>query len=147
MKNNVDVIFIQVESNAEKVASLCQIVQKYFSSEEKVLIFVSSSQAANYVDQLLWKYPEESFLPHQVAESKTQERVAITTQSINVNEASILLNLSGVLCPIYSQFQKVYELMDKTDKEKLQLSKKRYEAYQAMKITPKVKGANEVYFL
>lgn len=121
--------FLTVTDNASKLQQLCTVVHKHFIKGESLLIAVPTQEAAAYLDQLLWKMSEESFVPHCVANGPTQERVTITTEATNVNQAKILLNLLSTIHPTTNDFEFIYELFDQTSPEKEELSKKKQAHY------------------
>lgn len=123
------------------MASICKTVQHHFELGHAILIAVPSNEAAHYVDQLLWRLPEDSFLPHQITESATNERVVITTQGINVNQASVLFNLCPTASVIWPQLTTIYELLDETHSDKLRLSKQRQSDYKAQGLSVYVYSA------
>lgn len=127
---NPRICFIPVRDNASKLNAICRCVQKHFDRKESILIAAPNNEAAEYVDHLLWKFPEESFLPHQIVANLTTEPVAITTQMANLNQAKILFNLSPAASPIFNEFECIYELYDETHPSKAELSAKRKAFYQ-----------------
>jgi DNA polymerase IIIc chi subunit len=125
------VIFLRAATNESKMSAICKSVQHHFNLGHTILIAVPSHDAALYVDQLLWRFPEESFLPHAIADAATTERVVITMVGTNVNQASILLNLCPMASSICMQFTTVYELLDETHPDKLRLSQQRQSTYES----------------
>ncbi len=129
------VIFYEVTQNNVKLAFICQKAVEAFSQEKKLLITVPNLQAAQYVDDLLWRFSEESFIPHVVTDHPTAEWVAITLQNhINVNGAVRLLNLCPTPPPLFQEVVEIYEFYDKTDGQKAELSQKRYQFYEEKKL-------------
>lgn len=125
------VIFIPVKDNSSKLNAICQTVQNHFDRKNAVLITVPNNEAAEYVDQLLWRMPEESFLPHQIAVNATKELIAITTIGANINGARILFNLCPQAIPFFQEFEAIYELDDATHPNKAMLSQQRKAFYAA----------------
>ena len=125
------VIFLKTPSNESKMNAICKSVWHHFNQGHAILIAVPNHDAALYVDQLLWRFPEESFLPHAIADVATTERVVITVAGTNVNQASILLNLCPMASSICTQFTTVYELLDETHPDKLRLAQQRQSTYEA----------------
>lgn len=123
------VFFIRVNDNLSKIQKICSLVHSHFVKKDKVLIVVPSNEAAIYLDQLLWKMPEESFVPHAIANGITKEQVAITTNLSNVNQASTLVNLLGNIHPNPGSVDMIYELLDLTSKEKEEVSRQKQAAY------------------
>ncbi len=122
--------FLKVIDNQSKLIRITQTIQKHFEQNATVLIIVPTIEAAQYIDQLLWKLPEESFLPHAIAEGPTTERIAISTDARNVNHATILLNLNQTAHPHPKEFHTIYELYDQTHPSKEELSQQRHATYQ-----------------
>lgn len=122
--------FLRVTNNQEKLFVLTKIIQKHFDLNHKVLILCETQEVATYIDQLIWRLPEDSFLPHAIANEASNEAVVITCQKENLNNASILLNLCNEINPAFEAYQTVYELYDETHPVKAESSKQRNAAYQ-----------------
>lgn len=121
--------FLSVKTNQEKLSAVCRVVGQHFFKGERVLILVSAPAVADYIDQLLWSMPPESFVPHIKTEEPSSERVVITTSSKNLNQASILINLGTTIPAEIEKYELVYELYDTTHPTKAQLSQERYATY------------------
>jgi DNA polymerase-3 subunit chi len=126
----LQIIFLQVATVEEKLNAICKTVQQHFKSRENLLITVHDAASATFIDQLLWKTPVESFLPHLISTQPTKEPVVITTVPRNLNQAQILINLCPDCSPILTQFQRVYELWDLTHPAKTAAAEQRYKTYQ-----------------
>lgn len=124
-----NVIFLRVRSPQEKIVSICKTMSYLFNSGNTILIHAPSADAAQYVNDLLWRYPEDSFLPHSVESTPTNERIVITTAAENLNQAQVLFNLCTTVGDHCLHFEKIYELQDETDPNRLQLSKQKYNIY------------------
>jgi len=129
MKVSKHVYFLRVADNTSKQQRLCEVVHEHFVKNHRILIAVPSNEAATFVDQLLWKMPAESFTPHSIANTSTNERVAITTTTSNVNKATVLINLYSASMNLSESIEKVYELLDLTTPEKETASRTRQSAY------------------
>jgi DNA polymerase III subunit chi len=123
------ITFLRVLDNAAKLQRLCEAVHYHFLKKEKVLIGVSSDEAAAYIDQLLWRMPEDSFIPHAIINGQTKELVAITKELNNVNRAQALINLRIEIPNSIAEYTVVYDLLDLTQSSKEEQSRKRQEAY------------------
>lgn len=124
------IIFVKVVDNQSKMGRLCQLIQTHFHDGKSVLIAVQHNEAARYLDQLLWKCPSEGFLPHVISDKPVKDSIVITMKHENLNNADILFNLLPGVNPIFTQFKMVYELLDETHPEKLNLSLQRQQFYQ-----------------
>lgn len=126
-----DIYFVKVADNKAKLNCICNTVQGQFDKGNRVLITVPNNEAAQYIDVLLWRQPEESFLPHTIASGQTREAVVITTDPKNHNKADVLLNLCAGCSPIAGEFASIYELHDESAPGKAELSQQRAAAYQS----------------
>lgn len=129
------VIFYHIKNNSSKIDLIVAKGEEALQRKKRLLILVPNMQAAEYVDALLWKQPQDSFIPHTIAETKTKEWIAITIQKeLNVNEAVCLLNLCTTPPPLYAEIEEIYEIYDETHPEKKEFSEKRLQFYQQQKI-------------
>lgn len=123
------VCFIRVTDNASKLQKLCEIVHSHFIKKDQLLITVPSSEAATYIDQLLWKMPEESFIPHLINNSLSKDPIIITTNTTNINQAKTVINLLVTVHPNPVPADLLYELLDLTSKDKEAISKRKQSDY------------------
>ncbi|PIS00885.1 MAG: hypothetical protein COT84_05395 [Chlamydiae bacterium CG10_big_fil_rev_8_21_14_0_10_35_9] len=126
------VVFLQIKDNRLKVQKLIQIAHYHFQKNEPFLFIANDIKSANYVDELLWKIPALSFLPHVIEDKLSQEKVIITTRKENLNQAKYVFNL----CPtplLWDNLKILYEFEDLTHPGKQLLSRKKYEAYKERK--------------
>lgn len=128
------VIFLRVQDNTAKLQKIREMSQKHFLAKENMMIAVPSNEAAAYIDQLLWRLPEESFLPHAIVNGITEEKIALATSTQNVNKAKVILNLRNEAIENTDDFAVVYELLDLTHPDKERASRQRQAAYQAKNI-------------
>lgn len=138
MTTQTVVYFWIVRDVQKKLATVCHLVSRHFTRKERVLITTPGIQAAQYVDQLLWSTPPESFIPHAISTSPLEAAVVITYpeetsgQGVgNPNQAQVIINLCSTISPLAGQTPCLHELYDQTDPEKQRLSQVRYAAYEA----------------
>ncbi|MFT4552710.1 MAG: DNA polymerase-3 subunit chi [Chlamydiales bacterium] len=124
------VTFLRVTDVHSKLMRICDTVFEHVSQGQKVLISVDDDASANFVDNLLWRLPEESFIPHIISDTECEDSVVITTLEINLNKAFALISLKSTANPMAKNFSVIYELSDHTVAKKLELSQQRYSVYQ-----------------
>jgi DNA polymerase IIIc chi subunit len=123
------VIFFQVKDNQSKLQRIEEAARTHFEKKEPFLIFVEDAKAQSFVDELLWKFPETSFLPHIATDDLTSDRIAITKTKNNLNEAKIAFNLCSTPLLVEGPFKIIYEFEDMTALVKKNLSSLRFDAY------------------
>lgn len=115
-----NVVFFIVKDVNAKLRKIAAVAQEYLEKKEPLLILVPDQAALAFVDELLWKLPEESFLPHPT------KLLQIDTQA---RETVALFNLRPAAYLDKPYAHTIFEFEDYTSTEKLQLSKQRYAAY------------------
>lgn len=128
MSTHFQVIFFSVRETAAKLLLLCKTAAEHFNKKEPLQIIVPDRAALEFVDALLWRLPEESFLPHSCASMPTSELLVITSERTILNGAQHLFNLCTTP-PLNSKVKLIYDFDDLTSPEKKQASDKRYQAY------------------
>lgn len=132
MSREIRVTFFQVKNDGEKRERIIRLAEEYFEKKEPLLIRLPHQKALEYVDLLLWRFPEESFLPHAIKDEPCKDLIVLTTSDKNPNSARSVLNLSPE--PINNQnlsFIKIYELEDLASTHKHHSAQERYKAYKA----------------
>ncbi|MBX7065907.1 MAG: DNA polymerase III subunit chi [Parachlamydiales bacterium] len=123
------VIFFQVNENGNKLKKILETAQLHFVKKEPILFFVEEEKSEKFVDELLWKQPAASFLPHVASDGPTNDFVAITKSKNNVNQAKIAFNLCPTALLLNETFKIIYEFEDLTAPVKKNLSSQRFDAY------------------
>ncbi len=123
------VVFFLVKDINTKLLKIVKAAQYHFSKKEHLLIQVADDNAAQYIDDLLWKVPDTGFLPHIQSQDLTEEYIVITKTKKNLNHARFVFNLCPTPLLFEESYQIIYELEDLTTPNKQMLSRKRFEAY------------------
>ncbi|MBS0625334.1 MAG: DNA polymerase III subunit chi [Verrucomicrobia bacterium] len=125
----IRVVFFQVRETVLKLQRIAETAQTHFEKKEPFLIFVEDAKAQQFVDDLLWKFPETSFLPHMATDDTTKEWIVVTKLKRNINGARAAFNLCPTPLLIEGSFRIIYEFEDLTSPSKKQLSAVRFDAY------------------
>lgn len=123
------VVFFQVRDAATKLKRIAETAQQHFEKKEPFLIFTEDLRSQQFVDELLWKFPESSFLPHSAGDELTSEYIVITKAKRNINQARVVFNLCPTPLLIEGPFRMIYEFEDLTSAHKKNLSSVRFDAY------------------
>lgn len=123
------VIFIPVSTNKAKLQVITATAQQHFLARIPLTFYVANSEAAHYIDNLLWKSPPDSFIPHSIDGTHPFEWIHITTQLSLPSSTRHLFNLSPQIEDSFKYFEIIYDFNDSTDPVKSELSKKRKENY------------------
>ena len=120
-----EIFFIPVHDPSSKLKAIVKIATLQFKKLERLLILVADKTAQDFVDQLLWRFPDESFLPSCVTNEPRDDEFILISQKNILTPA--VLNLCSVPC--FTMAKIIYELEDFTSADKEKFSKERYQAY------------------
>ena len=123
------VVFFQVQGSASKLRWIAETAHTHFQKKEPLLILVEDVRSQQFVDELLWKLPATSFLPHTSTDEPTTDWVAISKGKKNVNQARVVFNLCSTPLLIEGPFRIIYEFEDLSAPAKQNLSSLRFDAY------------------
>lgn len=121
------VVLFQIQTAQEKLLRIVETCRNHFSKKERLILFAEDDRALQFVDELLWSTPRESFLPHRIASERCTDLLALTKSKTNWNESKIALNLCPT--PLLLEIPCIYDFEDKTTPQKQMLSQMRFEAY------------------
>lgn len=111
----------------------CRLVDKAFQTGSPIYIHVENREQATYLDNLLWVFRADSFLPHDMG----QERVSVPPAPIHIgygdqtpptHHHEIFINLSHHLPTFFSGFERVAEIVSQDEETKAK-SRERYAFY------------------
>ncbi|HVN75182.1 MAG TPA: DNA polymerase III subunit chi [Thermoanaerobaculaceae bacterium] len=81
-------------AGSKKALDVCQLVERLYTSGKRVAVWVSDRGKAAVLDQYLWTFSQNSFVPHALCDGggEADEPVAVVTGSLaNPNGAEALV--------------------------------------------------------
>lgn len=132
------VSFLSVKDNLSKISRVCGLVNHLFQQEKQTVIYVPNIEVAKYIDAMLWKHPENSFIPHKITNVPDEETIVITTVDTPFKNVTTLINLCPSIHPHFQHFTAIYELYDMSHPDKEAQAKRRIEEYKSKQITPQM---------
>lgn len=130
----IRVDFYLLESNQDQARWLlaCRLLEKAYVRGHKVYVHCSNKHDAELIDELLWTFKEDSFIPHNLQgegpEPPPPIQIGYTDRPRGFND--ILLNLTNGIPSFCDQFKRVMELVSNIETEK-ELSRINYREYRA----------------
>ncbi len=107
-----DFYLLPTENLAERDRFVCRLIEKAFLSGKTLFVATDSEEDATKLDQLLWEFRADSFLPHQLSKGPSESPILISTLA-TVEPADILLNLSQLSPPEQPPCQRLIEVIPK----------------------------------
>ena len=124
---------IDFRSNvADKISYACVLVRKARTANCNVVLFAEDPSLLRTIDELLWTFSEQEFLPHVMAEDPNAAHTPIlltSDDSAALPHRQVLINLSPRMPACFAQFERLFEIVS-TDAEDVAAGRERYRYYQ-----------------
>ncbi|MGE6661795.1 DNA polymerase III subunit chi [Pseudomonas sp. NPDC077408] len=95
-----------------RVKAACQLASKGWQHGLSVFIRCQDIQQCSELDELLWTFRAERFIPHEFHDDDPHAPVVIGTEQPPAAEQGLLINLSPTLSPYTDQFSRVIEIVN-----------------------------------
>jgi DNA polymerase-3 subunit chi len=122
---------IDFHSNVgDRIAYACRLTRKARHIDAQVALFVASTEL-DELDEALWRFSEQDFLPHVKASDPLAYRTPVIlfdTDSIELPHHQILINLSGTTPVDFARFERMFEIIFTSEQEKIS-ARERYLFY------------------
>ncbi len=130
LMTQIDFYILTGQAQADRFQLACRLVEKAWNAGHRVCINTETQQDAAHIDNLLWTFNEQSFIPHDLAE-KSHPDITPVSISVKLNkseEHDVLVNLASSIPECFSQFERLLEPVDKDEKNR-SASRERYRYY------------------
>lgn len=95
----------------------CRLVEKAYLQDHRVVVRLGSGQDVDDFDELLWRFSDRSFVPHEVAggDAPRTAPVLLTSDEDPPGPADVLVNLADDVPPWFARYARVAELVGGAD--------------------------------
>ena len=126
----IDFYILSENARSNRFQLACKLTDKAYQAGHRVCIYFSSDKELDHVDELLWTFSEQSFIPHDRPQQhkNSETPVLLTTSLENTEEHDILINLTDEIPSCFSQFERLLEPVDPNEKNRM-ASRERYRYY------------------
>ncbi len=127
----VDYYILSSSEPDDKLHFACRLAEKAYRSGHKVYIHTSNEEDARHIDDQLWAFKPESFVPHNLISEphNTIPPVQIGHSEDPGHHHDVLINLSKEVPQFFSRFNRLAEIVINHDTDK-EPSRQRYRFYQ-----------------
>lgn len=127
----VDFYVLPEEDPGQRDLFACRLAEKVFREGHNVYLHTADEAAARNLDELLWEFKPQSFLPHGLLGSDSAERVGIGWGSDPGEHHSVMINLDLDVPEFVGRFERVLEIVVQHPRirDPLRESWKRYKHY------------------
>jgi len=105
----------------------CRLTEKAYQQDHKITIKVNSQEEAQKLDDLLWSYKPESFLPHNKQNDQEDAPIRIVWDNLG-SDYEVLINLSDEVPPEFTRFQRVTQIASQHPEQRAR-SREHYKYY------------------
>jgi DNA polymerase-3 subunit chi len=120
--------FYQIDTSEEPLAFTCRLIEKIYRLGHQVYVHASDQDEATRLDDLLWTYRADRFIPHELLDKETTAPVRIGCGEQPADHQEILVNLSGSVPEFFSRFDRVAEVVP-LDENSRQAARENYKFY------------------
>jgi DNA polymerase III subunit chi len=132
MSRRADFYLIQKPRFREEPLRLvCELARKAYDANLWTLVLARDAEQAEALDDLLWAFDEDAFIPHQIAGSDDEDDltpVLIVTPDRDIALRPLVINLRDA--PVEGEFERVLEVVPADDSARGPL-RERWKQYQA----------------
>ncbi len=130
----IDFYLIPEPSETKRLVFACRLIEKAYKQQHRIYINAENQATAHQLDELLWTYREDSFLPHNLHGEGPEPAppIQIGYDVVPEKQRDILINLSTTVPEFYIRFARVLELIS-NDAEAQATGRERYKFYRAQR--------------
>ncbi|MDE1460634.1 DNA polymerase III subunit chi [Spartinivicinus poritis] len=109
----IDFYILPDQQPAARQQFCCRLTEKAIKHAKSVYIHTNGHEEAEMLDELLWSFREDSFIPHQLVakHDETPCPVKIGWQLPPLSSTSLLINLTDTVPSFVDQFERVAEIV------------------------------------
>lgn len=126
--------FYHLTKNKNRHAFLCKLLEKANAQESNVTIHCESEQQAQELDDLLWTYSDEVFLPHSILDENYIDapiQINFEPDILEHSHQDILVCLTDELPTKHSSFKRIIHIIaDDKQQQATEQHKQHYAAQQ-----------------
>ena len=136
MTERVDFYVLKSSTAKQRWMFACRLTEKAYLRDLRVVVASATVADTAALDELLWSFNEQSFVPHEIREQVPDGAapVQLTADLHSVGKADLLVNLTGSLPDGWERFERVAEIID-ADDERRRLGRQRFKAYRELDVS------------
>lgn len=107
----VDFYILAEAAPQQRLHFACRLVEKAFRLGHAVYLHAADADAAQALDDLLWRFQPASFVPHALAGGETPAPVLIGWQAPPADHRDVLINTALAVPEGFARFARVTEIV------------------------------------
>jgi len=115
-KSNDDSTDVKTNAEADNTSSAfyhaCLQASHFYRQNQRVFIYTQDQQSAEQIDELLWAFDSDSFVPHNlVGEGPKQGAVVEISHQAPQGRRPVLINLTSTMPDFANQYQFIVDFV------------------------------------
>jgi len=130
---SIKVVFI-ILSSAIKSRIVCDLAEKCYQDGKRLIIYSEKAEGGKNLDQLLWTWKQQSFIPHQyvdILSERKAEPVVLTTEIAFTDGYDSIILFDPLPVGQLQSFDLIIDFAEKYDMPALTASRERYKTYRS----------------
>jgi DNA polymerase-3 subunit chi len=120
----------------ERLRAACQLAMKAWRAGLPVFLRGSNAAQCAELDELLWRFKAESFVPHNLHQDDALAPVVIGLNEEPASTQGVLINLGSTLSPQVERFSRVIEIVNQ-EPDLLTACRENFRSYRQRGYDPK----------
>ncbi|MBQ74367.1 MAG: DNA polymerase III subunit chi [Gammaproteobacteria bacterium] len=110
--------FYQIDSDEAPLLFACRLIEKVYRKGLKVYIHTMSERQSIELDDLLWSFRGDRFIPHALENAAEEAPIKIGHNVEPDEHQEVLINLSREVPDFFSRFDRVAEIVPLGDENR-----------------------------
>lgn len=109
----IDFYILEENTAKARLHFTCKLLEKAYKNRHRVYIHAQDQQQAHLLDEMLWTYKEDSFIPHNLYGEGPElaPPIQIGFDVVPEKHQDILINLHSDIPNFYRQFARLIEVV------------------------------------
>ena len=103
--------FYQIDSDEAFLLFVCRLIEKVYRKRLQIYIHTMSEEQSIELDDLLWSFRSDRFIPHALHSTTQEAPVKIGHDAEPEDHQEVLINLSMEVPDFFSRFDRVAEIV------------------------------------
>lgn len=124
----IDFYILPQQALDARLGFACKLTEKALGLGNQTLIYSANRDDCQQLDQLLWQFRPDSFLPHAVLPASHSAPIQLGHGEFSGDHHQLLINLSDGIPPFFSRFERMAEVVCQQP-DLLNASRERFQFY------------------
>lgn len=103
--------FYQIDSDEAPLLFTCRLIEKVYRKGLRIYIHTASEAQSIELDDLLWSFREDRFIPHALQSANDDAPIKIGHDTEPEDHQEVMINLSPDVPDFFSRFDRVAEIV------------------------------------